>query len=532
MPSDPLATSSQSRQKLKQFQFANTSAEKEADRENIGPHPSLQDYQCDGPETLLRPSQNAQLKLQDICPHTPASKIPLAALIENTEDAFNGAHLDTTPEDHVSWQHGPRSSDPASSLRGTQRGKKRARSSSPASSSQLEKPSHFSVRNEPLDLQTLHQSLKTPYHDPVTDLWARYSTANLAKANGHNTTFPRFEQFISASPQTPNTTGSKEGGLQRSISCGIEWPTSRTKRRKLETPGTYGQPRDLFGTSKQDHASDAESGCSRVELLVGRIKESMQRKHTTFAKGPSSSSPLPDRASLAMHPPASPSPKKRAKGHVSAPNTGQLQGPNVLGPERSSYPLPAENESSSEFSDADLDIDFLENIEITATEMMSAKELISCEAQNSQVSPKGTVHVGERNNELCQPKYKSPSHQRNLRNAVKQASPTPKVILQQGSDDEFSIEDDAAFATDMQDLAERYDTQSPPFSACGPVRSAVDVHHLGPTFCSNLQRNSANDVCENNFDDDDDLWDDMTIESFPQRQAAGAGSSSKVGTFH
>lgn len=532
MPSAPLAISSQSRENLRQFQFADTCAETKADKESIDSHPTFQDYSCDGPKTLHRPPQNAESKLPGICPHTPASKIPLAALIENSEDAFNGAYLDTTPEDHVSWQHGPRSSDLASSPRSTQRGKKRARSSSPTSSSQLEKPNHLSARKEPLDLQTLHQSLKTPQHDPVTDLWARYSTAGLTKANGHNAILPPFEQFISASPQTPNTTSSKEGGLQRSISCGMEWPASRTKRRKLETVGTYGRARDIFGSSRQDHFSDAESGRSRVELLVGRVKDSMQRKQTTLARGPSSSSPLPDQASLAMHPPASPSPKKRAQAHLPAPDTAQLQGSHVLDVRQPSHDLLPENDSSSEFGDTDLDIDFLETVEIIANEKISEKRLIQCEAQNSQVGSNRAVLVGEWNNELRQPKHMSPSQQINVGNALQKASPTLEVAIQQGSDDEFPIEDDAKFATDMQDLVERYDTQNPTFSAFGVPPQPADVHHLGSALYSNMQRNSANDVCENDFDDDDDLWDEIKSENFSQRRAAGIGSSSQVGAFH
>jgi hypothetical protein len=192
----------------------------------------------------------------------------------------------------------------------------------------------------------------------------------------------------------------------------------------------------------------------------------------------------------------------------------------VLDAEQSSHSLLAENENSSEFGDADLDINFLETIEVTATEMVLEKELICCKAQNSEVGPTGTVFVSEHNNELRQPKYLSPSHQSSIGNSLQQASPAPKVAVQQGSDDEFPIEDDAAFATDMQDLTERYDTRSPTFSACGSA------------FYSNMQQNSANDVCENNFDDDDDLWDEITSESFSQQRATGVGRSSQVGAFH
>jgi DNA replication ATP-dependent helicase Dna2 len=531
MPSAPLAITSQSRKKLNHVQFTEKSVETEADKENIHSNPSLQDNRGDTLKVLPHPTQNAKPGTQSICPHTPARKIPLAALIGNTEDAFNCANFDTTPEDHVSWQHGPRSSDPASSLRSTQRGKKRARSSSPASSSQIEKSNRFSVQKEPLDLQDLQKSLKTPQHDPATDLWARYSTASLAKANGDNAALPPFSQFITSSPQTPNTTNTRENSLQRSVSCGIEWPTSRQKRRKLETVETHGRIRDIFESSKQDHFSDQEPGCSRVELLVGKIKDSMQRKQTALARGPSSSSPLPDRANVAINPPVSPSPKKRAQEGLSAPDTRPIQGPYAISKSHPNHDLVAEEDSSSEFGDADLDIDFLKTIEMTATQMISEKDLINGKAQNSPVAPNGTVLFAEGTDQLRYEEYVSPSRQNNARHALQQAFPRPKITIQQESDDEFAIEDDTAFATDMQDLAERYDTQDTSFSACEPVPHAAQVHHLDSALDSNMQRNSANDGYENDFDDDDDLWDEIGNENFSQQRVAGVGSAGQVGAF-
>jgi DNA replication ATP-dependent helicase Dna2 len=530
MSSAPLAISSQSRKKLKQFQFTETNAETKVDKENIDSPRSLQDNRRDDLEIPRHSSQNVQFKPQSICPHTPASKIPLAALIGNTEDAFNGAHFDTTPEDHVSWQHGPRSSDPASSLRSTQRGKKRARSSSPASSSQIEKSTHFSTQAEPLDLQNLQQSLKTPQHDPATDLWARYSTASLAKANGAS--LLPFAQIITSSPQTPNTTNSRENGLQRSISCGIEWPTSKKKRRKLDTVETYGRMRDISGSSKSDHFSDQEPGRSRVELLVGKIKDSMQRKQSALGRGPSSSSPLPNRSDAAMHPPASPSPKKRAQQDLSAPDTRQVQGSNQLGASKSNHDLLVEDGSSSEFGDADLDLNFLETIERTATQMMLGKEVIHDEAQNGPVTLKGVINVGTGIEKLGHEKHMSSLRKYNVQYALKPASPRPKVAIQQDSDDEFAIEDDTAFASEMQDLAERYDTQDATSSASATGPQAAQVYRLDSAIDSNMQRISANDGYENDFDDDDDLWDEIGKESFSHQRVAGIGSTSQVRGFH
>jgi hypothetical protein len=533
MPSAPLAISSQSRQKLEQFQFAETSAETEADKENIDSNLPLLNNRGSPSEIVRHSSQTAESKQQSIFPRTPASKIPIAALISNTEDAFNGAHFDTTPEDHVSWQHGPRSSDSASSLRSTQRGKKRARSSSPASSSQIEKSNHFSAVIEPLDLQNLQQSLQTPQHDPATDLWARYSMAGLAKANGDNAALPSFAQFIS-SPQTPDTTKSRDSVLQRSISCGMDWPTSKKKRRKLDTVEVYGRMRDIFEFSKQDNLSHQAPGRSRVELLVGKIKESMLRKQSTFGRGPSSSSPLPGRTDVAILQPASPSPEQRAQQGQSGPETRQVPAPNILGENQSDLDVITEDGGSSEFGDADLDLNFLETIEMTAAQMMPGKDVANADAHDIPVAVHNIVTVGKRTDQAAREKELKSARERDATVVLQRASPRSKYASQHESDDdEFAIEDDPAFATEMQDLADRYDTQDTMFSTCTTGAQKRQVHHLDSAIDSNMQRTSTDGGYENDFDgdDDDDLWDEIGKQSCSPQRLAGVGPTSQVRVF-
>lgn len=503
---------------------------RQADKENIDSNLPLLNNRGSPSEIVRHSSQTAESKQQSIFPRTPASKIPIAALISNTEDAFNGAHFDTTPEDHVSWQHGPRSSSSASSLRSTQRGKKRARSSSPASSSQVEKSNHFSAVIEPLDLQNLQQSLKTPQHDPATDLWARYSTASLAKANGDNAALPPFAQFIS-SPQTPDTTKSRDSVLQRSISCGIDWPTSKKKRRKLDTVEVYGRMRDIF-ESKQDNLSHQAPGRSRVELLVGKIKESMLRKQSTFGRGPSSSSPLPDRADVAILQPASPSPEQRAQQGQSGPETRQVPAPNILGENQSGLDFITEDGGSSEFGDADLDLNFLETIEMTAAQMMSEKGVANGDAHDIPVAVHNIVTVGKRTDQVAREEELKSAREKDVTGVLQRASPRSKSAGQHESDDdEFAIEDDTAFATEMQDLADRYDTQDTIYSACTTGPQKRQVHHLDSAIDSNMQRTSTDGGYENDFDDDDDLWDEIGKQSFSPQRLAGVGSTSQVRVF-
>ena len=534
MPSALPAVSSQSRQKLKQFQFVETSVETEADKENIDSNLPLLNNRDNPSEIIRHSSQTAESKEQTIFPRTPASKIPLAALISNTEDAFNGADFDTTPEDHVSWQHGPRSSDPVSSVRSTQRGKKRARSSSPASSSQIEKSIHFPTVREPLDLHNLQQSLKTPQHDPATDLWARYSMANPAKANGDNVALPPFAQFITSSPQTPDTTKSRDGVLQRSISCGIDWPTSKKKRRKLDTVEAYGRMRDILELSKQDNLSHQEPGRSRVELLVRKIKESMLRKQSMFGRGPSSSSPLPDRADAAILQPASPSPENRAQQGQSGPETRQMPATNVPGEDESDLDLITEDGGSSEFGDADLDLNFLETIEMTAAQIMSGKDVANGDAQDIPVVVHNAVAVGKQTDQIAREEEPKSSRKKDVTDVRQRASSRSKFAGQHESDDdEFAIEDDTAFATEMQDLADRYDIQGTISSACTTDPQKLQAHHLDSAIDSNMQRTSTDVGYENDFDDDDDddLWDEIGKQSCSPQRLAGVGSTSQVRVF-
>jgi DNA replication ATP-dependent helicase Dna2 len=531
MPSAPLAVSSQSRQKLKQFQFAETSAETEADKEDVASNLPLLNNRGNPSEIIRHSSQTAESKEQTVFPSTPASKIPLAALISNTEDAFNGAHFDTTPEDHVSWQHGPRSSDPASSVRSTQRGKKRARSSSPASSSQIERSIHFSTVREPLDLHNLQQSLKTPQHDPATDLWARYSMASLAKANGANAALPPFAQLITSSPQTPDTTKSRDSVLQRSISCGIDWPTSKKKRRKVDTVEAYGRMRDIF---EQDNLSRQEPGRSRVELLVRKIKESMLRKQSTFGRGPSSSSPFPDRADAAILQPASPSPENRAQQGQSGPEIRQVPATNIPGENESDLDLITEDGGSSEFGDADLDLSFLEAIEMTAAQIMSGKGGANGDAQDIPVVMHNAVAVGKRTDQIAREEEPKSSREKDVKGVRQRASPRSKFAGQHESDDdEFAIEDDTAFATEMQDLADRYDTQGTISSTYTTSPQKLQAHHLDSAIDSNMQRTSTDGGYENDFDDDDDddLWDEIGKQSCSPQRLAGVGSTSQVRAF-
>lgn len=208
------------------------------------------------------------------CPQTPANRIPLADLISNTEDAFKFAPgNEATPEDYVYWQHVPRSSDPNS---GTPiaRGKKRRNSSSPTSS-----PLQASNRKEAFDMQKSQSLLKTPQTDMVTDLWKNYIGKTMDETNGE---IPqRLANLLSSSPKTPGSAKSnRESNLRRAASCGIDWPTSNTKRRKISHLDDGRLNRDPLDRSKSDVPEPRIPHTSKLSILLDKIQENLKKNRT------------------------------------------------------------------------------------------------------------------------------------------------------------------------------------------------------------------------------------------------------------
>ncbi|KAJ6189407.1 hypothetical protein N7519_004315 [Penicillium mononematosum] len=208
------------------------------------------------------------------CPQTPGNRIPLADLISNAEDSFDPAPgPEVTPVEHVIWQHVPASSNPdTSSQTPGSRRRKRRHSSSPAGS-----PSNGNkkkVQKEPLDLHSIQALFKTPQHDMAAELWNNYMDKNMVDGPD-DLPPPRFANLLSSSPQTPGS-GRKSrdsSGLRRAISCTTDFPTSRTKRRRVNRLDA-GPNRGTF----QRTSSNVESGkpkSSRINYLMEKIERSI-----------------------------------------------------------------------------------------------------------------------------------------------------------------------------------------------------------------------------------------------------------------
>lgn len=211
--------------------------------------------------------------------------MPLADLIGNFDDASRRpAPVEESPEEHIGWI--PNSSN---TLLTPGRKRKRARSSSPLSSSQR------ATEASRFEFAPGSAEKKTPEADPAADLWQRYATGKEAE---DGLKLPDFSHLMfQASPRLMETPVRKGDGLRRWASTGADWPSSKVKRRRT--------------TAKPSVAVWQEEECetggkSKVAAMVEKIQESLasqklgkpKAKPEVRAEGPSSSSPLPEIGAL------------------------------------------------------------------------------------------------------------------------------------------------------------------------------------------------------------------------------------------
>ncbi|RAK74173.1 bifunctional ATP-dependent DNA helicase/ssDNA endodeoxyribonuclease DNA2 [Aspergillus fijiensis CBS 313.89] len=288
------------------------------------------------------------------CPQTPGNRIPLADLISNAEDAFNSAPgQEFTPEDYVTWQHVPASSnaDPMSQTPALH-GKKRRRNSSPTSSPLA--ATSKSKRRESIDLPNDQSLIRTPQHDLATELWNNYVGKSLANGTGELAQ-PRFAHLLSSSPQTPVSarTGRGSSGLRRSNSCNAEWPTSKAKRRRVDNE-RFGTGRSIFSRTRSNVVDSGNNQASNLSTLVKQMEKTLQKvPERSFAPD---SSPVPKRGNT-------------SKSHLASPTEGRSPSCSPKKTEDAIVPVGAGtapqttefvDDLSSDYGDDDFDDDFLE----------------------------------------------------------------------------------------------------------------------------------------------------------------------------
>ncbi|CAD0023423.1 unnamed protein product [Aureobasidium pullulans] len=319
-PKPPIQPSTETKSKLKAFEFARH-PDKENDTSTTAPASPVK--QLEAPSSPIKTVQDRPL------PSTPAMRLPLADLIGNAEDALRRpTPQEESPVEEIGWI--ANSSHPDLTPRQRRR---RPQSSSPVSSSQ----------NDVADLPDANLPLsafKTPKADPAAELWTRYATARNPDDTPIEKRIPSFAHLMNdSSPRSaPRTPGGSVGGLRRWASCGLEFPSSRVKRRRVN--GIF---RDNNNNNTDPGDLSAAKPLSRVGMLVEKVQESLAHKDL-----PSSSSPLPDKGEF-------------PSVHMATSDHQQSQ----TRSERSSQQYCYQHEDT-EFDDADITLDDIADIQPTA----------------------------------------------------------------------------------------------------------------------------------------------------------------------
>jgi DNA replication ATP-dependent helicase Dna2 len=493
MNSAPIAPGSQTKTKLKAFQFIEgkpASAVESADKENEVEEERPQSLQ----ETPVKTTPLAASKGPP--PSTPATRLPLADLIGNPDsNRVTAEHV--SPEESILWLHAqtPSSSHPAIT---PARKRKRGRSSSPVSSSQNEQSNFFSGEKEPFNVHGLQQSLKTPQADPAADLWNRYhASANDGSAATKSVSFAHL--IKDSSPRSSETAGSVNG-LRRWASCGVEWPTSTTKRRRVSASRHDEQLRAEAGEEQGDGDMPR---ISTVGLLLERMKETLQKSQERPPEAPSSSSPLPERGYVDRGDELE-SPLNRlapvieeAQEDVRAEHAVDTTVPPPGSVRRS-------QRSSSEYGDDDIDVDMFEAaIECSAVPKQSQAPRPNFKAPQVDIIPAPSIVTDH-------PKL-----------------PDSNVVLPQSAVDEFDDAEDDLFAADLEQVAAKYDSraaQVPPNAAVSQAPSFVPEESIDRTVTNKATPRQEVVVIEDDEFGDDDFDGDELIAAEAAATQAFQGS--------
>lgn len=392
-------------------------------------------------------SQKSNGKDMRECPQTPVGRLPLVELIASGEDV-NKRLPNLTPSERVLWYHSQQNEEQNIS-RSANTGKKRRHSSSPISSSQNETSNHLGSDNPSFDLQKLQKSLKTPQADLASDLWSRYSSRpspNTDKPSPIGLAGPSFAMY--SSPQTPV----KHLALQRSTSCGLEWPTSAPKRRK------HNQKAEVGGvTADAGYEHKNMSKMARVSLLVDEIQSTLTKPGIPDDEelaGPPSSSPSAKGNDISV--PSALRPRQISqfnKGYVSSapaaiPHKVQHQTSNLL-----VNPLAKLKKFQgvfSDFDDDDFGLEILQSIDEEKGGFHVSKDARL--ESNQQLSPHNPSGV------CCfegQKERDSTFQPTTPTKAISSPLSRPETGWDSDEFDEF----DEAYAADLEDVAAMYDLQ-------------------------------------------------------------------------
>ena len=558
----PIAASSQSKAKLRAFQYEESNdapRSPDTEKENQDPKVDAPTIQMDPPPQPL--SQRSATKDTRDCPQTPVGRLPLTDLIACGDDTSH-RHLNLTPIERVLWDQSPVISETSTSKR---RSRKRAHSSSPASSSQNETSHHFESTKPQVDLQALQKALKTPKADPADDLWSRYSLSTRT-AERRSPTAPTslvFTQLVhSSSPPTPAShLQSKDGsGLRRALSC-IEWPTSAAKRRKLQRGGFYKDSSSGLARIDKEADTNETSRISRVSFLVEKIHDGLTKPPVTdeiSSSEPARSSPVARKVNDSPIRQDIPS----QEGEIAIDEVVDVLSQTAVAPKEHMFMplvLSAEEiadlekaDSSSDFGDDDLDLEMVESVDATLKAFPSADANAgSLPCRRSQIEATQAVTTVDPREHIQKPHQPGAAQAQSGNNerlsqisflSEVSSSPAQAAAAQQ---DEFDEDEDEVSAADLEDMFAQYDTQPQQPAPGAQDRHAKQAEAMPSESATDMPRESIfgpKPVIRTHIEvlsDDEDFGDDSDFEQIAaecaeatqQQQVAQPQSSVRTEKF-
>jgi DNA replication ATP-dependent helicase Dna2 len=355
--------SEKTKNKLQKFQFLPPSAEvDDSETRRHDSEPNEADKENDVPLTRANSTP------------TPATRLVWQDLMGETKDE-PCEEDDEAPAEQLLW-HNDRDevSQRISPMIG-RRKRKRARSSSPASS-----PSNAMPATPAVNVKQLSQALRTPNADPTLQLWDRFALPGGNGASPSGLTNPMMAHLLVSSSPRPLKHGGgtphqqSEGSLRRAISCGTQWP----KRRK-----TFGS--EPLSKVTISGSPNGDSKSSLVSALLKTVTGELNK--STYSKGGEGVPRLPSAQGGAHSRRDTPyeSPSERAL----AVNKAAGSRPVVHGDAgESTGHSKSAGTSSSDYGDDDFDDDTL--LELDATVYTIPDEELS-----TAVSVKNTAMFGE-----------------------------------------------------------------------------------------------------------------------------------------
>ena len=535
----PITASTQSRTKLKAFQYERKDGQSdgrtlEGEKENV-PFDTVAKLSQNIPPP---PSSSQKSNTKDVrdCPQTPLGRLPLSELLASGEDKRQ--NLNVTPIERVLWDNSTRSSD-LSVAAAARKGRKRAHSSSPASSSQNETSDPFKEQDKLARLHASQSAFKTPKLDPIDDLWSHYSM-NTGPVELRSPTAGAGVALAlsmpSSSPQTPaNHVQRDANGLRRALSC-IEWPTSAAKRRKLFHNSSQTKSAIVKDNAEPRGRPVESSKMSRVNLLLEKVHSGLVRSpapdNEFSSSEPSRSSPAAKQNGI-LPPVQSDDASSGNESQGLVDNAARVLGQNGVALQKeASAPLVLskeeianlENANSSDFDDDELDLEMLENIQTSFDSSESAAQ--EAAKQNHSYGWSGASLVTEI-------KDRPPEEEKTWQfrptvtkegNACRDVFAPPKEPSLTAKElspdhDDFGEDDNETFAADLEDVCAKYDSQ---------VQKSVgreNLEHAHKDAGADRVRSSKSPTLETRAllhgvaksdievsSDDDDFGDDLDFE--------------------